>query len=224
MGRANCFRLHPVPAEPNVKHQKPLRIALTGGIASGKSAVASEFARLGVPIVDLDELARHVVEPGQPALMAIVARFGKGILSANGRLNRGQLRERIFNHPQEKSALEAILHPAIRAAQMALAAQLDGPYQIHVVPLLIETQSQSLYDRILVVDCDRDTQLRRLLGRDNIRTQLAEQILATQADRKERLKYADDVLENTGDIDELVAKVGVLHRLYLELAIARASE
>ena len=200
--------------------KRPLWIGLTGGIASGKSAVASEFARLGVPVIDLDVLARALVEPGQPALADIVTRFGKGILAPDGTLDRRQLRERIFNHPADKQALEAILHPAIRAEQQKLASQLGGPYQIHVVPLLIENQSQGLYDRILVVDCSRATQLARLVKRDGITPELAEQILAAQAGRDERMKIADDVLDNNGSVTELPEKIALLHRHYLQLANA----
>ena len=200
--------------------KRPLWIGLTGGIASGKSAVASEFARLGVPVIDLDVLARALVEPGQPALADIVTRFGKGILAPDGTLDRRQLRERIFNHPADKQALEAILHPAIRAEQQKLASQLGGPYQIHVVPLLVENQSQGLYGRILVVDCNRTTQLARLVKRDGITPELAEQILAAQAGRDERMKIADDVLDNNGSVRELPEKIALLHRHYLQLANA----
>lgn len=204
--------------------QRPLWIALTGGIASGKSAVANEFSRLGVPVVDLDVLARQVVAPGQPALTAIIEHFGTAVLNADGSMNRARLRELIFNDPAKKQALENILHPAIRRAQLALAAQLGGPYQIHVVPLLIETQSQDRYDRILVVTCDRATQLKRLLQRDGIQPQLAEQMLDAQVSSAERLKYAHDVLENDGLPNEIPAKVAALHRQYLELAATRLQQ
>ncbi len=197
---------------------RPLWIALTGGIASGKSAVANEFSRLGVPIIDLDVLARQVVASGQPALTAIIEHFGTALLNNDGSLNRARLRELIFSDPAKKQALESILHPAIRHAQLALAAQLGGPYQIHVVPLLIETQRQDRYDRILVVTCDRATQLKRLLQRDGIQPQLAEQMLDAQVSSAERLKYANDVLENDGLPSEIAAKVAALHHQYLALA------
>jgi dephospho-CoA kinase len=199
---------------------RPLWIGLTGGIASGKSAVAAEFARLGVPIIDGDELARAVVEPGQPALAAIINRFGNSVVTANGRLDRRQMRERIFNNPAEKQALEAILHPVIRAEQQASASRLGDVYQIHVMPLLIETHSQSLYDRILVVDCSGETQLARLLNRDGINHELAQRMLAAQTERAVRLQSADDVLDNNGPVTELPEKVAVLHQRYLQLAAA----
>ncbi|MGD9842819.1 MAG: dephospho-CoA kinase [Steroidobacteraceae bacterium] len=198
----------------------PLRIGLTGGIASGKSVVATEFAKLSVPIIDTDMLARAVVQPGQPALAAMVSRFGNAILLDDGTLDRRQVRQRIFNNPAEKQALEAILHPAIRSAQNALATQLGGAYQIHVVPLLIDTQTQHLYDRILVVDCTPETQLARLLLRDDINSELAQQMLATQVSRDERLKFADDILDNNGSVTEIPEKVAVLHRRYLDMSNA----
>jgi dephospho-CoA kinase len=200
---------------------QPFRVVLTGGIASGKSAVATEFAKLGVPIIDTDVLAREVVEPGQPALLAIVERFGPEVLDAQGQLDRRRMRERIFENPAERKALEAITHPAIRLAQQAKTASAAGPYQIHVVPLLADTHSKSLYDRVLVVDCPRDTQLSRLLQRDGITPQLAESMLAAQATREQRLAIADDVLDNNGSIEELPSKTAVLHELYLALAAAK---
>lgn len=198
--------------------RKPLWIGLTGGIASGKSAVAAAFARLGVPIIDTDQLAREVVAPGQPALTAIVTRFGPAVLARDGSLDRRRLRERIFNSAEDKQALEAILHPAIRAAQHTRSAELGGAYQLHVVPLLLETASQSLYDRILVVDCTRQIQLARLLQRDDISQELAERMLDAQASREQRLSIADDVLENNGPATEIAEKAAFLHARYLQLA------
>jgi dephospho-CoA kinase len=204
-----------------MNYSQPFRVVLTGGIASGKSAVASEFSKLGVPIIDTDVLAREVVEPGQPALAAIVARFGTDILNAQGGLDRRRMRERVFENPSERLALEAIVHPAIRAAQQAQTLTASGAYQVHVVPLLYGPRSQLTYDRVLVVDCPRETQLARLLGRDGITEQLAEQMLAAQATREQRLALADDVLDNNGTIAELPQKTAILHRRYLELAAAK---
>ncbi len=201
--------------------QRPLRIGLTGGIASGKSAVASEFAKLGVPVIDTDELAREVVKPGTSTLQTIVDRFGAAILDSQGALDRAQMRKRIFGNPQEKQALEAILHPAIRSEQLARSAKLGGAYQIHVVPLLTETQSKDLYDHILVVDCEPSVQLERLLQRDGISRQLAESMIAAQATRKQRLALADDILNNDGRIEELPGKIAFLHQRYLQLAAQR---
>ena len=199
----------------------PFRVVLTGGIASGKSAVATEFSKLGVPIIDTDDLAREVVEPGQPALTAIVERFGPDVLDSQGGLDRRRMRERIFQNPVDRQALEAIVHPAIRAVQQAKTLTASGPYQVHVVPLLLDTRSQSLYDRVLVVDCPRETQLARLLRRDGITQQLAERMLAAQATREQRLAIADDVLDNNGTIDELPEKIAALDQRYLQLAATK---
>ena len=201
---------------------KPLRIGLTGGIASGKSAVAAEFAKLGIPIIDADVLAREVVQPGQPAFQDLVRHFGGDILDSQGRLDRPRMRQRIFADPLAKQTLENTLHPAIRARQEQLASQLGGPYQIHVMPLLVETGSQHYYDRILVVDCERATQLQRLLTRDGISAELAERMLTAQADRATRLAAADDVLDNQLPLAALPEKVAQLHQRYLEFAQHRA--
>lgn len=202
----------------------PLRIALTGGIASGKSAVAAEFVRLGVPIIDSDVLAREVVQPGQPALQALIAQFGAQILDSEGQLDRSRMRERIFRNPAARQTLEAILHPAIHAAQQRHSRRAAGPYQIHVIPLLVETRGKDRYDRLLVVDCAPETQLARLLQRDGISRQLAEQMLAAQANRAQRLAQADDVLDNNDSLDDLPEKVAVLHQQYLQLAAARGAQ
>ena len=196
-------------------HRIP-QIALTGGIASGKSLVANEFAKLGVPIIDTDGIARAMVAPGQPALLAIVAHFGPAILAADGTLNRKLLRERIFQNPAERQALEAILHPAIRAEQIRLAATAGGPYQLHVIPLLAETGNRHLYDRVLVVDCPPEVQLQRLIARDGISAQFAERMIAAQASREQRFAIADDLIDNARDMASLAARVAQLHQTYLK--------
>ncbi|HJY40671.1 MAG TPA: dephospho-CoA kinase, partial [Steroidobacteraceae bacterium] len=139
-----------------------LLIALTGGIASGKSAVAEEFAKLGVPVLDTDQIARDVVAPGSPALGQLVAEFGPEILDGNGRLDRAHMRERVFGDPEQRRKLEAITHPAIRAELARRSAEAGGDYQIHVIPLLVETGRADAYDRVLVVDCPEEAQLQRL--------------------------------------------------------------
>lgn len=196
----------------------PLRIGLTGGIASGKSAVASAFARLGVPIVDTDRLAREVVEPGQPALAAVVDAFGPGILAADGRLDRRRLRALVFADAERRRRLEAILHPAIRAAMAAEIAAVAAPYVVVAIPLLVESGQRSAFDRVLVVDCPAETQLARLVERDGESPASARAILAAQAGRDARLAAADDVLENTGSLADLEAAVRQLHARYLALA------
>lgn len=196
---------------------RPLRIALTGGIASGKSAVAEKFAELGVPIIDTDVLARGVVAPGMPGLAQVVAHFGQDVLAADGSLDRRRLRERIFRDAAARKFLEGVLHPLIRDEQERLAQQLGGAYQIHVVPLLVENCLQSNYDRVLVVDCPAETQLQRLMDRDGTPLEDARRILAAQATREQRLKAADDVIENTGSLATLGERVQQLHRDYTAL-------
>lgn len=196
---------------------RPLRIALTGGIASGKSAVAEKFAELGVPIIDTDVLARGAVESGTSGLAQVVAHFGQDVLAADGSLDRRRLRERIFRDAAARKFLEGVLHPLIRDEQERLAQQLGGAYQIHVVPLLVENGLQSNYDRVLVVDCPAETQLQRLMDRDGSTLEDARRILAAQATREQRLKAADDVIENTGSLATLGERVQQLHRDYTAL-------
>jgi dephospho-CoA kinase len=195
-----------------------LRVALTGGIASGKSAVATRFEELSVPVLDTDQIARDVVEPGTPGLAQLVAEFGADILDSGGRLDRRKLRQRVFADPQLRRRLEAITHPAIRAELARRAATAQGPYQIHVIPLLVENGRAEGYDRVLVVDCPPEEQLRRLMARDGSSLEEATRIMQAQASRQQRLEVADDVIVNTGSVDDLRQFVLTLHRNYLLLA------
>jgi dephospho-CoA kinase len=196
-----------------------LRIGLTGGIASGKSTVSQRFAELGVPVIDADVAARAVVEPGTPGLEQVVQRFGTGILSPNGALDRSALRELIFNDPAARRDLDAILHPLIRAHMELQAAAAAGPYLIMAIPLLVEGGgSRERLDRILVVDVDEAVQLQRVQARDGISMAQARAILGAQASRAARLEAADDVLQNSGTVAELRQAVDRLHERYLKLA------
>ncbi|HEX7719923.1 MAG TPA: dephospho-CoA kinase [Woeseiaceae bacterium] len=197
-----------------------LRIGLTGGIASGKSTVADMFAAKGIPVIDTDVIAREVVEPGEPALDEIAAMFGPDVIDADGRLRRRRLRELVFADDARRKALEAILHPRIRDTAIAKADSLGGPYQIIVVPLLVESPMKKMMDRILVVDCSEEAQLSRLLQRDSETAEQARRILAAQASRAERLEIADDIVVNDGSLDETSRQVDDLHRQYLRLAAA----
>ena len=196
----------------------PLRIGLTGGIASGKSTVADLFAAKGVPIIDTDVIAREVVEPGRPALAEIANEFGPGILDAEGRLRRRQLRDLVFKDDKRRQALESILHPRIREETEARAAAAGGAYQLIVVPLLAESPMKSSMDRILVVDVSEQTQLERLLQRDAESELQARRMIAAQASREDRLAIADDVIDNGGTLDATAGQVDRLHGKYLELA------
>lgn len=201
----------------------PLLIALTGGIASGKTAVAELFAQLGVPVLDTDRIAREVVEPGEPALNELIAQFGADILDAQGRLDRSRMRERVFSDATQRNKLEAILHPAIREELARQSEAAGGEYQIHVIPLLVERRRPDQYDRVLVVDCPEEDQIARLIARDGATRAQAEQILAAQATREQRLAAADDVIVNTGTLADLERFVQTLHRNYALLAQNLAS-
>jgi dephospho-CoA kinase len=198
----------------------PLLVALTGGIASGKSAVADSFARLGVPVLDTDQIARDVIEPDTPTLAAIVREFGADILDASGRMDRTRMRERVFSDPAQRKRLESITHPAIRAELVRRAAEARGPYQIHVIPLLVESGRAEYYERVLVVDSPPEDQIRRLMARDGSSEEQAKRILAAQATREQRLEAADDVIVNTGTLADLEQFVKTLHQNYLLLAQA----
>ena len=194
------------------------RVGLTGGIASGKSTAAKFFGALGVPILDSDQIAREVVEPGQPPLERLVARFGASILTPDGHLDRPALRDIVFSDPKARADLEALTHPAIGAALEARSATAGGPYQILVIPLLVEKHLGSQVNRVLVVDCDAALQIRRLRARDGSTSEQAQRILDAQVSRSTRLKAADDVITNDADMSAVSAQVAALHARYLELA------
>jgi dephospho-CoA kinase len=206
--------------EPLAPHH-PLLIALTGGIASGKTAVAQSFAKLEVPVIDTDQIARDIVEPGSPILAQLAIEFGADVLDSAGRLDRARMRDRVFADPAQRKKLEGILHPAIRQELQRRSAQAGGAYQIHVIPLLVETAQRGNYDRVLVVDCPEEEQLRRLTSRDGSSLEQAKNILAAQASRQQRLSVADDVIVNTGTVEELPGFVATLHKNYSLLAQTR---
>jgi dephospho-CoA kinase len=196
------------------------RVGLTGGIASGKSTAAKFFAALGVPILDSDKVARDVVEPGQPPLERLVERFGAGILTPDGHLDRPKLRDIVFADPLARADLEALTHPAIGAELEARSAVAGGPYQILVIPLLVEKNLAANVDRVLVVDCEEALQLKRLRDRDGSTLKQAQAILTAQASRAARLKAAHDVIRNDSGLSAVQDQVAALHPRYLELARA----
>lgn len=201
---------------------KPLRIGLTGGIASGKTTVANLFAELGAPVIDTDVIAREVVEPGQPALAEIEQRFGESVIDADGGLDRRALRKVVFTDEHARLDLEAILHPRIGTETLRQADAAGGEYQLIVVPLLVGSKLIDYVDRVLVVDCEEETQIERLLARDAESVEQAQRILAAQASRRERLAVADDVIQNSGSIDDTRTQVEALHASYRQLARDRA--
>jgi dephospho-CoA kinase len=197
---------------------RAFRVGLTGGIASGKSTAAGFFGAFGVPILDSDQVAREVVEPGQPPLERLVERFGRSILTPDGHLDRPALRNIVFSDPRARADLEALTHPAIGAALEARSASAGGPYQILVIPLLVEKNLGSHVDRVLVIDCPEELQLRRLQARDKSTREQARAILDAQSSRAARLKAAHDVIRNDLDIAAVREQVATLHARYLELA------
>jgi len=197
---------------------RPLRIGLTGGIASGKSTVAESFAELGTPVIDTDIIAREVVGPGKPALDEIREIFGPQVFSPDGSLDRAAMRAIVFADEAARHKLEAILHPRIREATMEQAASAEGAYQLIVVPLLVESPLRSFVDRVLVVDCDEEIQIRRLLARDAETGKQARRMIAAQASRATRLAIADDVIQNDGELQEVRDQVLALHHSYLQQA------
>lgn len=195
-----------------------LKIGLTGGIGSGKSTVARLFSKRGVPVLDADKVARDLVNPGQPALQAIVEQFGPEILDQHGRLDRAKLRHIVFHSLEQKQRLEAILHPLVYQALEREAARLDAPYCILCIPLLLETGGQHRVDRILVVDCPEELQYARVKQRDQLSDEEVKRILAVQASRNQRRAAADDILTNDADLQRLEAQVEKIHRFYLSLS------
>lgn len=199
----------------------PYIVAVTGGIASGKTAVTACFEQLGVPVIDADLIARELVEPGEEALAEIVARYGAGILDATGALDRRQLRQRIFTDASARRDLEAILHPRIRERMHARALAVDAPYVVLAIPLLTASSRYPFVERVLVVDVPETLQIERLMRRDGVDHAGAQAALAAQSSRTQRLALADDVIDNGGTIEALAESVRALDARYRALAAQR---
>ncbi|MDY7561898.1 dephospho-CoA kinase [Pseudomonas sp. 10B1] len=196
---------------------KPWILGLTGGIGSGKSAAAQCFTDLGVHLVDADHAARWVVEPGRPALAQIVEHFGAGVLQPDGQLDRSALRGLVFQNPEQRRWLEALLHPLIGQEIMSDLARAESPYAILVSPLLVESGQYKLTQRVLVIDAPEDLQIQRTMLRDSTSEEQVKAILNAQANRELRLSHADDVLVNDRDPAWLKSEVERLHHFYLTL-------
>ena len=195
-------------------------VALTGGLASGKSSVARRFEEIGVPVIDADVVTRRLVEPGMPALGEIVDAFGAGVLDEHGRLDRARMRERVFDNDTERSKLESILHPRVRQAMQAFASSSSASYVLFVIPLLVETEQAHKMDRVIVVDAPRALQTVRAAARDGSRPETIAAMIDSQASQAERLAVADAVIENTGDLATLHERVDSVHEECLALADA----
>lgn len=199
---------------------RPYVVALTGGVASGKSAASRRFEALGVAVYDADTAAREVVAPGTPGLEEIVIAFGREVLHA-GSLDRRAMRERVFADPDARSRLESIIHPRVRTWLRQKVAEDRGAYCMLAIPLLVENRTEyDWVDRVLLVDAPEALQVERLIRRDGVTQEHAQRMLAAQSTREQRLAIADDVIVNAGDETALDAQVAALHARYLELATA----
>ena len=194
-------------------------VGLTGGIGSGKSAAADEFARLGAGLVDTDAISRSLTEPGGAALPHIKSVFGDAFLAPGGAMDRKRMRERVFSDPAAKRALEALLHPMIRAEAERRIAAASSPYIVYVVPLLVESADyRGRVDRVLVVDAPEALQIERVRSRSGLAEAQVRAIMAQQASRSARLAVADDVIDNGGTLEALREQVATLHARYLKMA------
>ncbi len=198
---------------------RSFKIGLTGGIASGKTTVANLFSDLGIKIIDADEIAHSITSKQGSAYNKIVKHFGEDVIGSDKELDRKKLRTMIFNNSKLKRDLEQIIHPEVYAIINQKIDASQEPYQIIVIPLLIETGYQNFVDRVLIVDCSMETQLARLINRDDETKKNSKKIIANQIERSERLKFADDIIENERktSINVLKKKILQLHKTYLEL-------
>ncbi|HTQ77951.1 MAG TPA: dephospho-CoA kinase [Burkholderiales bacterium] len=193
-------------------------VGLTGGIGSGKSAAAQEFARLGADVVDADAIAHQLTGEHGAALPEVARIFGPEFI-LDGRMDRDRMRRRVFSDPEAKRRLEALLHPMIRAESKRRIEAAAGPYVVHVVPLLLESRDyRARVDRVLVVDCPESLQIARVRQRSGLAEEEARRIIASQIQRESRLAAADDVIDNSGSLSALQHRVGELDRRYRELA------
>lgn len=196
----------------------PLRIGLTGGIGSGKTTACNLFKGMGVPVIDADQVTRDLTSPGKPALDAIARTFGRELIKDDGGLDRDRMRKIIFNDADARRKLESILHPLVYAEIERLTGEVDADYCIVSIPLLLETGNADQFDRVLVIDVPEDIQRERATRRDNTDPMEIQSIIDSQISRSERLKLADDIVRNNGDIASLEKQINQIHEKYTELA------
>jgi dephospho-CoA kinase len=198
-------------------------VGISGGVGSGKTTVTDLFAKYAIKVIDADVIAREIVEPGTPALKAIIDKFGQSVLdssggSSSGTLDRAKLRTLVFNNSEVKNWLNQLLHPAIREQMLLQTKQAESAYCLLSVPLLVENKLYQHVDRVVIVDVHEQTQLQRTLLRDKTNEQQIRAIMRAQATRQQRLAVADDVIDNNGKADDLTEKITQLHKHYLQLA------
>ncbi len=191
-----------------------LKIGLTGGIGSGKSAACEIFSELGVPVVDADNIAYSLVKPGMPAFKEITEMFGNEVISTDGTLDRKIIRDKVFANETDRKKLENILHPAVYEEIAVQVKNINSKYCIISIPLLLETDASKTVDRVLVIDAPRELQLERALNRDKTNKSDIDAIIDSQISRKDRLSAADDIVDNKGDIDNLRKRIRDLHEFY----------
>jgi len=193
-------------------------IGVTGGIGSGKTTVCDLFHELfAIPVIDADIIAKDVVKKNQPALQAIVAEFGEDILTHTGELDRPKVKKLVFSHPAKRKILEKIVHPEVRKEMRLQISRVNKSYCLLSVPLIAESTDKSIFDRILVVDCDEKIQMERVISRDRLANETVVAIMKAQASREDRLVIADDVIINNGPTSQLNEQVQLLHETYLDL-------
>jgi dephospho-CoA kinase len=194
------------------------KVGLTGGIGSGKTTISKLFSKFNVPVIDADNVAHQLVQPGQSALIEICKIFGNEVLRPDGYLDRAYLRESIFSDPHQKLKLEALLHPLIFADMQERINQMGSPYCIAIIPLLFETKRTDFVNRILIIDCPVETQINRVKLRDGLTHERIQSIINSQVSREYRITHADDVISNSDSIGGLAEQVKKLHNLYLSIS------
>jgi dephospho-CoA kinase len=202
----------------------PITVALTGGIGSGKSTVSAQFAALGVPVIDADEISRRISRPGGAAYPAMAALLGPDALASDGSIRRDCARKRVFQDEAMRKALEEVVHPLVWEEIARAVAGVSSPYCVVSIPLLVETAAAHSFDRVLVVDLPEALQVERTMARDGVGADEVMRIQQRQAERAARLAVADDVIDNRGDRAALRDRVRELHETYLALADRRAAE
>ena len=194
-----------------------LKIGLTGGIGSGKTTVANYFANLGIEIIDADEIVHELSRPGHSCFDAIIHHFGEDVLNEEGCINRQALGQIVFKNETERKILEGILHPAVRLSMHMAVENVHSPYCILVIPLLVETGFNDLVDHVIVVVADDKKRINWISERSGLDNQQIKSIMATQASDDERIKLADDIIENNGSLESLCLKVKELDKKFRSL-------